>query len=370
MLFNIRKNVAAKHNRSFLVRRVVFGCVYVVLGAEIFLRVFAPVPIVPTYLCATNYGIQSNEPNQNYWLITPEYHVNMRTNSKGIRSNREIPYEKPADLKRIVLLGDSFAMGYGVSLEDTFSSQMKRFLEKAGVNCEIINLGTPCFGNAEELIVLKEEGLKYQPDLVLLVWHPSDYAENVRSNLFSLEDGHLVRKSKTYLNTGKFSKMRKFLIRLPAYRWVAEHSQLDNFIRKQVLYPFRMKVSALKTRLNNTNVTAEIQKEQKKQRDLYRKELTFALLNEIERECESNGANFLIFDIPIRLSRTEFESRFPKSEDSSKQHFEVFSPISLFKRQNGEKIYWERSEGHLSPFGCRIVGNGLAELILSKGLID
>lgn len=299
----------------------------------------------------------------------------MRTNSKGVRADRDIPYEKTVDIKRIVLLGDSFAMGYGVNIENTFLSQIQKFLEESGVNSEIVNLGVPVYGNAEELILLREEGLKYQPDLVLLAWHPSDYAENVHSNLFSLENGNLIRKNKTYLPK---ARVREFLFQFKTYRWIAENSQFYRFSRHSVYLYFRKPLanvtkrlsSAFKVKPNNDSLATEPQEGQNRSDSSYRQELTIAILKEMKRECISNGARLLIFDIPISLSRTQFESRFPVSEDSVMEHFEVFNPIKDFKQHKGEKIYWEESEGHFTPLGCRIVGEGLAKFILSKDLLE
>ncbi|MHC4644439.1 MAG: hypothetical protein ACYTBJ_02980 [Planctomycetota bacterium] len=272
------------------------------------------------------------------------------------------------------MLGDSFAMGCGVNLGDTFSSQMQKFLEESGVNCEVVNLGVPAYGNAEELILLSEEGLKYQPDLVLLAWHPSDYGENVRSDLFGLEDGRLIRKSKTYFPR---PKLGKFLYQFKAYRWITENSQFYRFIRHRVYLYIRKPLGAgresvssvLRAKLGKSNLRTEKQEGQNKSKEWYRKELTIALLKEMERQCIVSGAGFLVFDIPIKLSRTEFESRFLLSEGNTTEDFEVFSPIELFKRHKGKKIYWEQSEDHFTPLGCHIIGEGLAKLILSKDLL-
>ena len=120
----------------------------------------------------------------------------------------------------------------------------------------------------------------------------------------------------------------------------------------------------------NVNSAAQPHEDQNKSDDLYRQELAIAILKEMKRECISNGAKLLIFDIPIRLSRTQFESRFLIDEHDAMKHFEVFNPIELFKQHKGEKIYWEKSEGHFTPVGCRIVGKGMAELTLSKNLLN
>lgn len=374
MLFETMKKLIQRHKIRLMVR-VLFQVVYCLIACEFFLRILSPVPLLPHGWVVTSYGLRGNDISRSYQHSSPEYRYTMTTNSKGVRADGDISYEKADGVKRIVLLGDSFAMGYGVDLEDTFSSRMQKSLEESGVNVEIVNLGVPTYGNAEELVLLKEEGLKYQPDLVLLAWHASDYSENVSSNLYGLEDGQLIRKNKTYLPK---ARIREFLFQFKAYRWVAGYSQLYKFFRNSVYLYIRKPLaggarrlsSVFRTKSGNDISKAKAHEGNNDPGVSYREELTVALLKEIKSECISNDAGFLIFDIPIRLSRTEFESRFPGSADAAIKNLEVFSPIKQFKQQCNGKIYWEESEGHLTPFGCRITGDGLAGYILSRGLLD
>jgi hypothetical protein len=164
-----------------------------------FLRLLAPQPLMPRNVTASNFGIRVNMPNDSYWQTTPEVHVQLRINSQGIRADEEIPLEKPAGTKRIVVLGDSYGMGYEVDLKDTFTTQMANRLNAAGQKVQIINLSVSGYGNAEELLMLENRGFAFHPDLVLLAWHQSDFDDNVRSELFVLSDGKLVRDHAEYL---------------------------------------------------------------------------------------------------------------------------------------------------------------------------
>lgn len=217
-------------SRMVWIVRVLFCCLWTLFLAEWFVRLLAPMPMLPRYIQAAPYGIRMNMPDMKYNHVTPDYKIQIRTNSKGIRADDEIPYKKKVGTKRIVLLGDSFGMGYGVDLEDTFLLQMCKHLESVGYHVEGVNLAVSGHGNAEELIMLREEGVKFQPDLVLLAWHQTDYTDNVRSNLFVLQDDELVVRSKEYLPG---VKMRETLFRIPVYAWIASHSQLYALLRER-----------------------------------------------------------------------------------------------------------------------------------------
>lgn len=350
---------------SLLILKIVFGIIYFFLAGEVFLRVFAPESILPRYVCATSYGIRGNEPNRNYWHTTPEYQINIQVNSRGVRANEEIPYEKPDWVKRIILLGDSFGMGYGVNLEDTFSDQMKKHLEQAELKCEVINLSVSGHGTSEHLITLREQGFKYQPDLVLLAWHGSDLADNIRANLHQLKDENLIQKNKVYLPG---VKIREFLFQFAVYRLLAGHSHIYSCMREKAGRMIKYMVLPAIRGLSGEGSEQEPSPDAIERAVLYRNNLAVALLKEIRQECASHNANLLILDIPFMHSNTKFTSTFPENKTAG--DFNIFSPIEQFEIYSGQKLYWDKSCGHFTPLGCRIIGEGLAKAVLELNLLD
>ncbi len=326
------------------------GMVLYTLGAaEVFLRIFNPIPLIPRYVVATDLGIRGNQPNATYWHVSPHYRIQMRTNSKGIRADREIPYEKPQGIKRILLLGDSFGMGYEVDLKDTFLAQMEATLQKAGIPCETINLSVSGFGNAEELILLREEGFKYSPDLVILAWHSTDYVDNIRSGLFSLEEGKLVRKNATYLPG---TRAQEILYSIPGYQWIADNSQLYNFAREQAAVRTKSFLAAIRKKPSQSRAKSETDS-----RD--GEDLAVALLREIQKEVLASGARFLILDIPAPTTGGSFTSTLPNREQI--QDIPVYCPIQDLSKYQEKPVFWrEHSHRHFTPEGTRIVGLGLA----------
>jgi lysophospholipase L1-like esterase len=91
-------------------------------------------------------------------------------NSHGLRGP-EITYEKSLDTFRILNLGDSVSMGWGVREEDTYGRQLESLLNEQGngeLRYEVINAGVPGWNLENALAYLQAEGLKYEPDLILL----------------------------------------------------------------------------------------------------------------------------------------------------------------------------------------------------------
>jgi hypothetical protein len=286
--------------------------------------------------------------------------VLIQTNSKGLRADRDIPYEKPEGVYRIVVLGDSYGMGYEVSLEDTFTSQLANYLEETGFKTEIVNLSVSGHGNAEEYIMLTGEGFKYDPDLVLLQWHSTDLQDNVRSGLFALRDGVLVRQNPTYLPGIAVSRT---LYQIPGYRFLSEHSHLYSFFREWTAMKIK---DLLAWRRGQKAVSEEGEDARSEAVRQYREELTAALLAAMQKECRQRNIPFLVLDIPRVHGRSEFRTVFPLERVLALQ-LDYYSPIDDFRRYAGQKLFTEKGHFHLTPLGCRIVARGLADYILSKG---
>ena len=359
---------------------------YSVIAAELYLRYLAPVPMLPRYVVATSYGVRANQPNVTYYHTTPECYVKMEINSNGIRSDREIPYTKRPGLKRIVVLGDSYGMGYEVNQDEMFVTQMQRHLEEAGVDCEVVNLSVSGHGNAEELITLRAEGFKYEPDLVLVCWHSTDLDDNVRSALYRLEGGKLVRDRPSYLPG---TKMQQRLASYALYRWISENCQLYSFVREEVAGKFKdLFLRAPGGQEKQADAVASSKPEQPapgpgenapgsprkdgKPRLLTDPErLSIVLLQEIQEEAKKHGASTLVLDIPeVAWKHVDIFSKFPPVPEGEDFGLRVVSPVERFhKAPPDELIFRKRGHSHLTPLACRIVGELLSETILKEHLL-
>jgi hypothetical protein len=363
--------------------KIVFGSVYSLLAAEFFLRVISPMPLLPRYVVATPYGVRANQPSVTYYHTTPECYVKMETNSHGIRSNREIPYEKPAGVKRIVVLGDSYGMGYEVDLDQMFLSQLEARVKEAGVPCEVVNLSVSGHGNAEELLALRAEGFKYQPDLVLVCWHSTDLDDNVRSGLFKFDGDRLVADKPAYLpGTNMQQKLAQFAL----YRFVSERCQLYSFLREELAG--KLKALLLVGGGKKADAEAEPTIAQAKPSNPSSsttgqgpdgtpaklsdaERLSIALLEQARRESIEHHANFLVLDIPdFGFKNAELRSAFPRDPEGKDFGLRVVSPLDAFhSTPQDQQLYRHRGHFHLTPIACQIVGDLLARVVLKDDFL-
>lgn len=96
-------------------------------------------------------------------------------NDAGFR-DRAHQRAKPPATFRVAVLGDSLSFGYGVALEATFARQLEARLASVGgvPRYEVLNLGVSGYNPFTEGELLREVGLAYAPDLVLVQFCVND----------------------------------------------------------------------------------------------------------------------------------------------------------------------------------------------------
>jgi hypothetical protein len=113
------------------------------------------------------------------------YGAKLSINSKGLR-DAEHPFEKPPGVKRILLLGDSFAWGRGAADEDIFPAVLEAKLKVSAGVWEVINAAVSDWGTDQEYLYFIEEGLEYDPEVVILAFSIfDDTVNNVYSRQYN-----------------------------------------------------------------------------------------------------------------------------------------------------------------------------------------
>lgn len=104
-----------------------------------------------------------------------EYDTPVVTNSIGIRDTEDVNSESVTE---IFLLGDSFAEGHGVNLEDTIAKQLQRVTGK-----KVANLGLASTGTIQQVNIFRRyiRVFKRKPKYALLLFYVgNDYYDNRR----------------------------------------------------------------------------------------------------------------------------------------------------------------------------------------------
>lgn len=112
--------------------------------------------------------------------IVDEY---IKTNSQGLR-DVEHEWRKPEGTFRILGLGDSFTFGWGVKLEESFLKVLEtRLGQELGQAVESINAGVPGYGLNHYYVYLKNVGLRYDPDVIVVAYFADDLPIGLKEEL-------------------------------------------------------------------------------------------------------------------------------------------------------------------------------------------
>ena len=108
-----------------------------------------------------------------------KFNLNIPRNQDGMR-DRDFEIKKSADTIRIAAIGDSFTYGWGVENTDKVYPKLleKKLNNLSDINYEVLNFGLPDSDTEDELLIIKEKALKYNPDIIILGYYINDL-ENI-----------------------------------------------------------------------------------------------------------------------------------------------------------------------------------------------
>lgn len=262
-------------------KKIVYSSLAVVLFlalVEIVLRLSGMVPIgmfVDPVLAHGSWqrnlfagfmGIHESDPEL-LWKMKPNLiKPFVKTNRHGL-SGPEIPYSKPSGTLRIMLLGDSTPLGIGLAnWSNSFVWILKQVISRYHNGpVEVVNASTAGYSSLQGLKYLEIEGLKYDPDIVLVYLGNNDASYNG-----FLCDSALMEKSAGYRHT------RKFLNKFQIYRFL-----------KNLLIPVKSGIAHVDDRELQVRVNPE---------------QYAANLLEIYDLCQRNDIELILNTIPVPLT--------------------------------------------------------------------
>lgn len=120
-------------------------------------------------------------PNARGRQKTTEFDAVYAINAFGLRSP-EIAATKPAGVKRLLLLGDSFTEGVGVQASETYARHLQAALDgvRGSERWEVINAVVASYSPLLEYLFLKNRGLTLDPDVVILALDLSDFFDDIQ----------------------------------------------------------------------------------------------------------------------------------------------------------------------------------------------
>ena len=358
------------------------------------------------------WQLKANEANLIRCL---DYALIERTNSKGLH-DVEHEYKRDPGVFRILVLGDSFMEAYSVPLEESLTRRLSAALADRRV--EVINLGVGGYGTLQELIYLREEGLKYHPDLVLLGFYAGNdiYDNNAQlSNQLQFNEKDHARGKPTATLGAK----GELVTRPSDYEWAKreyqrqihklEQDQRDMSIYKKSL--IRQMARKLLKRQSHKDThppwdpnvwqgaylrefspeAADYSRTQEEYEHMWRQawDTTIRLLAECRRTTREAGAEFLVFTVPdgVQVGPQELDTirrGFPTLkfdvnrvharliEACAKQHIDVFDVVPAFRavdRADDARLFHHKEDRHWNSRGHEVAAQALLKYLDDRKLL-
>ncbi len=154
---------------------ILFG---IVLLGEIFLRIFLPQPHFDNRTTVA-FGLPTAfQKNLNIDVNFDNFPFKIITDSHRLRSFQKVEYQKPSDVFRILCIGGSIFAASGVNNDETFAFYLNKVLHDLipEQKFEVINAAKTLWELPEFYTYLKNEGYKYNPDLVVIYEHRGEFS--------------------------------------------------------------------------------------------------------------------------------------------------------------------------------------------------
>ncbi len=295
----------------------------------------------PLYLYEPNHGVTGHRyvyDDRLGWRNIPNWTAStqgrrLTINSRGLRDREHSP-QKPANVMRILVLGDSFAWGYGVADDEVFAHVLEQDLgERAAgmphadksASWEVINTGVSGWGTDQQLLYLEQEGFSYQPDVVVLAFFVfNDPANNASPFQYGL------------------------------------HKPV---LREGDLAPRNVPVPPPGNRPDSSLKVAD------------RRQHTAAIIRRIAERCDARGAPFVVMKFGMFLPQAADLREDDQWYCQSIEAMPNTLLLDLDKAFEAEEISTRRllegnDDGHWNAFGHRVTARILREFLISNGLVS
>lgn len=256
------------------------------------------------------------------------YNVEIATNSHGFR-DFEYKMNKSQNQKRILILGDSFTLGWGVSFLKTFPKQLEKRLNKSLNKFEVINAGVGNYNSSMEVELFKLYGIKFNPDLVVLMF----YINDVESTPKILSKFSYFFKSNLYLYSFFFDSYLKIKTKTDReFEWKSYYSNIYN-----------KENEALKQNANS--------------------------LLELIRICKKKNIDLLFVNIPElrQLNNYEFLLSTNFIKDIAKNNnIDFIDLYDIFKNYEARLLWVSDEDPHANSKANKIIGEELYKNIYNR----
>jgi len=228
--------VARKTVYSLLM--LLISIILALLLAEIAIRTFLPQQEAMRWFQSdSKYGyILKSNFHQEYHYLNSNFIMDVKTNSKGHRYNEYVnsAFENK-NIRKILLIGDSFTFGHGINIQDHFGVRLENLLNKSDSPSIVINTGVGGWGTLQATSYAKDNFARFNPDVIVYTFCENDPGDDLRFR-YQLADnekgafyfpGKIFLRDHSHLYRFIYSKYHMILVNHLLRKQLPEQSEYD-----------------------------------------------------------------------------------------------------------------------------------------------
>lgn len=338
-------------------------------------------PLSPT-LVPDEYRHHRFVPNSFSKIEQRDFSYVQRVNNVGIRGV-DITVEKPQDVYRILMLGDSFTMGKGVEDDETASFLVEQYLNAGESGCDsmtvqVLNGGVDSYAPILSYIQLTRDLAPLQPDLVVLNLDVSDLVQETayRTEAVYGPDGEIVAVP---------GQADRVLLNERIRNWIEQNmflTRLGLFYTNKLFHHKDLTVRDVVTRASDEAVAHTLAGDTTDRTEQW--ENIFDSIIRIRDYCRENGMEFLLTIYPwahqvsddewnpgrytfMPRDATPTDSNLVKVQALSDEHgIELLNLFPVFRAYSGEAPLYFKYDMHWTVQGNRVMAAGLGEYLQER----
>lgn len=352
------------------------------------------------HLVALNYALVWQPDPQLGWrhipgarrLWTEEGRGLIEINQLGFR-DRKRTIDKAGNMFRIAVFGDSMTEAVQVNLDQAFTYLLEEKLKAKYDSVEVLNFGVSGYSPIQELLLFRQEGVRYKPDLVIWAVFLDNDISGCHPNLTVSEWGSpfLLETKDFQLDFSRAEQSVKEFQQQPGY-WFRRHSRIYRFLsawRWRLMNYFRVSPVVSQAQVPKRFLLYEKSGSPSPEWDeawnCFERTVT-----QFVEEVHRHHAHLLILSVPSayevnakawednlvaipQMSQHEWDLSGPQQRlkaIAAKQGVEVIEPHDVFRKlKDGLPIYWGNA-GHLTPHGHAVLEGIVRKFILDRDLIS
>lgn len=312
--------------------------------------------------------------------VTGEFDVTFSINALGLRDDPDLTREKPAGTQRVLVVGDSFVLGYTVERHDHFVDLVERALVADGRPVQVLNGGTEGYATDQEVAWLRREGFSFAPDVVVACFFQNDVWMNGQKSYSGTPKPRFALDGALEPAPAIAAPRRGWLATRTALFGLVDTLQTSMRYGKELGFQDGSIAMPMDEVVMLRTPPAGVA-------DAWAR--TSAAFRALKQSCDEKGTKLLLVAIP---TREEVEpgalERWCKERGVAPDAVDPQSPAQkalalaaaagintldpkpalAAAAKEGAKVYFEK-DWHLNPAGSRVLGRQLYDALASPGLL-